>query len=101
MKVYFGDALEEMSKELRGKAVRNVRLQALTEVAGETLEINVHVTTLCNQQVYESVLSSERSLEGIAPEERPDFVKQAREEAQQSVEERMQGFEVRRGILQQ
>ena len=62
MKVFFGDSLEDMIKELRAQAVKTVRLHVFGEVAGQALVTRAHVTTLWNNQVYESVIEERSSL---------------------------------------
>jgi len=100
MKVFFADALQDMVTELRGQGVNNVRLQVLPEVRGEALVMRTHVTTLCNNQIYESVLESSASLEGIAQQERAEFIRNACEQEREKVAKRLPGFELRGGILQ-
>ena len=101
MKVFFADALEEMVRELRGQGVANVRLQVLSEVQGQALVMRAHVTTFCNNQIYESVLEAGASLEGLGQEERADFIRNACEQQRQEVAKRLPGFELRRGVLRE
>jgi len=101
MKVFFGEALEDMVKELRGQAVNNVRLHALSEVEGDEARIDVHVTTLCNNQVFEAVLTSRAKLDGEGPEQKREALKKACENACEKVVEQLPGFEIRKGVLQE
>jgi hypothetical protein len=101
MKVFFGEALNDMVSELRGQAVKNVRLHTLFEVEGNVLKLFVHVTTFCNNQIYESVIPTKKSLEGVAADKRDEFIAAACEEAREKVLERLAGFEIRRGVLQE
>lgn len=101
MKVFFGDALQDMIAELRGQAVNNVRLHVLSEIDGERLRLSAHITTLCNNQVYEAVLKSETGMGEVARDQRKAYIKKAAEKAREQVAEELSGFEVRRGILQQ
>jgi hypothetical protein len=101
MKVFFGDALEEMLRELRGQGVPNVRLHVLPEVHEDRLILCMHVTTFCNNQIYEALLRTEESLAEVSDQERRAFIRNAAEQARQKVAEQLEGLEIRRGILQQ
>jgi hypothetical protein len=101
MKVFFGDVLDDMVKELRGQAVNNVRLHALYEAEGDVLRVNVHVTTLCNNQVYESVISTKMALGGATGQKRDELIVSACDQEREKVARRLEGFEVRRGVLQE
>jgi len=99
MKVYFGEALPDMVAELRGQAVKNVRLHTLFEIDGTKLRLATHVTTFCNNQIYEAELKTVSSLEGVAAEKRDEFILAECEKAREKVAERLPGFEIRRGVL--
>ena len=101
MKVFFGEALDDMIKELRGQAVNSVRLHALPEMEGDKARIDVHVTTLCNDQVFEAVLTSRVKLDGEGPEQKREGLKKACESACGKVAQQLPGFEIRKGVLQE
>lgn len=101
MKVYFGEALQDMLRELRAQAANNLRVHVLPEVEGDRLEMDVHITTLCNNQIYEAVLHSSTSLADVPDEKRPKHVRSTCERARKEVIEQLEGFEIRRGILRE
>jgi len=102
MKVFFGEALPDMISELRGQAVKNVRLHTLSERNGDELVLSTHITTFCNNQIYEVVLKTIKSVQGVAEEQMDEFALKACDEASEKVmEEKLQGFEIRRGVLQE
>jgi hypothetical protein len=101
MKVFFGVALDDMIRELRGQGVATVRLHVLPEVQGRVLVMRTHVTTLCNNQVYESTLQATASLDSVASGGQEEFIRTACEQERKKVAERLAGFEVRRGIFQE
>ncbi|MFP4026705.1 MAG: hypothetical protein ACLFWL_02830 [Candidatus Brocadiia bacterium] len=101
MKVFFGNDLEYMVRELRGKAINNVRLQVLYEIGEGDVEFKAHVTTLCSGQIFETVISRNEILEGATAEEQDDFVTEVAEELRDDVAERLEGFEIRPGVLQE
>lgn len=101
MKVFFGAALDEMITELRGRAINNVRLHVMPKVEGKNLTMHTHVTTLCNEQIYESVVATRASLAEVAQDQVSKFVREKCEEARNKVAERLEEFEIRPGILQE
>ena len=101
MKVFFGDSLDDMINELRAQAVNSVRLHVFGTVEGTSLVTSGHVTTFCNNQIYESVIEETTSLEDVPSEQHEKLVHEAREKARSALVERLSGFEIRRGVLQQ
>ena len=101
MKVYFGEALQDMVSELRGQAVKNVRLHTIFEADGDVLKLSTHVTTFCNSQIYEAVIATKTSLSGVGDGQREEFIAKACEEAREKIVKRLTGFEIRRGVLQE
>jgi hypothetical protein len=102
MKVYFGEALPDMIAELRGQAVKNVRLHTLSERKGDEIVLLTHVTTFCNNQIYEVVLKTTKSVQGVPEDQMEEFALKACDEASEKLmEEKLQGFEIRRGVLQE
>jgi len=101
VKVFFGEALDDMIRELRGQGVSTVRLHVLAQPQGDVLLMRTHVTTLCNNQIYESACQTTASLEGVPRDGREAFVRNACEQERKRTAERLEGFEIRRGILQE
>lgn len=101
MKVFFGGSLDDMINELRAQAVNTVRLHVFETVEGHTLVTRAHVTTFCNNQIYESVIEETTSLDNVPTEQQEEFVHGACEKARNALVERLSAFEVRRGVLQQ
>lgn len=100
MKVYFGESLDDMLREIGARGSETVRVHALSHDESDEVRIDVHTTTLCGGQIYEAVSSSFHSLdqEGEARRERID---ELCEEERDTVTEKLKRFEVRRGILRQ
>jgi hypothetical protein len=63
------------------------------------LTIRTHVTTLCNNQIYETLFERTQPLQAGQGTEREDAIRQACEQERQGLLERLKGFEVRRGVL--
>lgn len=101
MKVFFGEALDDMIQELRARGVDSVRVHALAESDANSVRVTIHATTLCGGQIYESVLTRRRNLQNIDPAEEEEFVRRAREEEREKVTQKFAGFDIRRGILQE
>ena len=101
MKVYFGESLDDMIRELRARGISSVRVHALQEVGANALTVTTHVTTLCGNQIYESVIPHQYDLQNIDPQEEETFVRQACEEERDKIAEKLSGFEIRAGILQE
>ena len=101
MKVFFGDSLDDMINELRAQAVNSVRLHVFGTMEGHNLVTSGHITTFCNNQIYESVVEETISLEDVPSEQHEKFMREAREKARSALVERLSGFEIRRGVLQQ
>ncbi len=101
MKVFFGIAIDDMMTELRSQAARTVRLHVLPTIEGQNLIMQVHLTSLCNNQVYESVLESRASLDDVPKDQMDEFVREQCEQVRAKAAERLEGLEVRRGILQE
>jgi len=101
MKVFFGDALQEMMTELRGQGVASLRVHVLPQVEGDALVLRTHVTTFCNNQIYECVLEARESLHDVAQEQRDAFIREACARERRKLAERLPGFELRHGILQE
>ena len=101
MKIFFGDALEDMVRELRAQAAPTVRVHVLSKVEGQSLLLSGHVTTFASNMIYESVIENRVSLAGVRPEKLQGFIKENCEEHYQNVAQRLKGFEIRRGILQE
>jgi predicted house-cleaning NTP pyrophosphatase (Maf/HAM1 superfamily) len=101
MKLYFGDALDEMIRELHGQGAPMVRVHVLAKLQGQSLVLSTYVTTFCNQQVYEAVVETPVDLKGVDPGQVPDFVQHQREQTRAAVLKKLEGFEIRRGILQE
>ena len=101
MKVFFGNALDDMVRELRGQGAAMVRLHVLPRVNGQVLHLPAHVTTLCNNQVYEAVVESRESVADVPAEELPRVAREKAEGWRAEVAERLGGFELRRGVLQE
>lgn len=101
MKVFFGESLDDMIRELRARGVDTVRIHALPETKADSVTIKVHSTTLCGGQIYESVITTRTSLQDVDPKDEKDFIGQACEEERDKVKEEFGNFEVRRGIIQE
>ncbi|MFW5915722.1 MAG: hypothetical protein ACOCTQ_04535 [Planctomycetota bacterium] len=101
MKVFFGDAIEEMLSELRARGIDTVRIHALSERDESNLRITVHVTTLCGGQIYEGVKETIHRMDIPEDTEQEKFIREARSEEREKVVKRFQGFEMRKGILQE
>lgn len=100
MKVYFGESLEDMVREIRARGTETIRVHALSYEEGEQVRIDVHATTLCGGQIYEAVSRSFHSVDA-EDEARRNRVRELGEEEREKVVDKFAGFEVRRGILQE
>jgi hypothetical protein len=101
MKVFFGESLDAMIRELRARGVDSVRVHALGESDANSVAVTVHATTLCGGQIYEARLMTRRNLQNVDPAEEADFVDRVLEEEREKVIKKFSGFDIRRGILQQ
>lgn len=101
MKVFFGSKLDDMLTELRGQAAKWLRLHVLPRIEGRSLIMQTYVTTLSSDQLFESVLEDQVSLDDVPQEQVSEFVRQKCEEQRNKMAERLEKFELRRGILQE
>ncbi|MDP6439241.1 MAG: hypothetical protein QGH74_06385 [Candidatus Brocadiia bacterium] len=100
MKLFFGDAIQDMVAELRAQAVQAVRIHVLTKADGQSLHMQTYVTTFHNNQIYEAVVESSASLAGVEKDKVAEFVREKCEQARQKVARHLAGFDMRPGILQ-
>lgn len=101
MKIFFGPALDDMVQELRGQGAAMLRVHVLPAIEGQTLRLRTHVTTMCNNQVYEAVVENKVALAEADKDNLAQLVRLKCEEARGQVTEKLSGFELRRGILQE
>ena len=101
MKIAFGSALNDMLTELHGQAARTVRLHVLPRIEGQGLIMQVYVTSLCNDQIFESVSEVRASLADIPKEKMNEEIHAKCEQVRNKTAERLEGFEIRRGIFQE
>ena len=101
MKLFFGGALEDMVRELRGQGAPMVRVHVLHRLEGRTLRMATHVTTFCNAQIYEAVVETSAALPQAEGEQDGPLIRQACGEARARVVEKLDGFDIRPGILQE
>ena len=90
-----------MITELRGLAASNLRLQVLHSIEGQDLVMKVHVSALCNEQVFGSVFEVKESLADVPEEQVSEFVRDKCQQLRSKTAERLDGFEVRAGIIGQ
>ncbi|MFW6456970.1 MAG: hypothetical protein ACOC0A_01630 [Planctomycetota bacterium] len=101
MKVYFGESLDEMVREIGARGTETVRVHAVSHGdASDEVRIDVHTTTLCGGQIYEAVTSTFHFVEGEGAARR-ERIQKISEEERNKVAEKFRRFEVRRGILQE
>ncbi len=100
MKVYFGESLDEMIREIGARGTETVRVHAVAHDEPQEVRVDVHATTLCGGQIYESVKTSYHSVDGEG-EERRKRIAELCEERREKVAETCSRFEIRRGILKQ
>ena len=101
MKLFFGGALDEMVRELRGQGAPMVRVHVLPEMDGRVLRLATHVTTICNAQIYEAVVETTADLPQAQAEQMGSFIRQKSAEARDAVVKKLDGFEVRPGVLRE
>lgn len=100
MKVFFGSAINDMLTELRGQSATTVRLHVLPKTDGQNLVMYVYVTSLSSDQIFESVTQVRTSLADVPQDQVGEFIRQRCEEEHKKMSGRLEGFEVRRGIIQ-
>ncbi len=101
MKVFFGDDLQSMLSELRSQDVRMVRLHVLHKFEGDVLTLECYVTCSCNRQLYECVAVEHLGCVEVPQQEREDFAAQKREETWGRTAEKLERYEVKRGVFQE
>ena len=101
MKIFFGPDVDAMVTELRGQSASSVRLHVLHSIEGQELVMKVYVTALCNEQIYESVSERTASLADVPEDQVGEFVRNNCEQVRDETAERVAGFEVKAGIIEQ
>ena len=101
MKVYFGSAVNDMLTELRGQATNMVRLHVLPKIDGQNLVMQAYITALCNNQIFESISEARANMSEVTKDKSGEFARDQCEQLRTKLLQRLEGFEVRRGIFQE
>jgi len=101
MKLFFGSALDDMITELKGQGASMLRVHVLPEADGQSLCMQTHVTTVCNNQLYEACVETREDLPGADKGDSSALIRERCEAVRAEIVKKLVGFELRRGIVQE